>query len=305
MTINYTTLLGLAQPITGTEDGTWGTVVNTEITALVEEAIAGGESINVTSGDVTLTTTQGAANQARNAILIITGTPGVSRNIIAPSQSKTYVVINGSDEDVVIKGSATTGATVVSGEKVLVVWDGSDFVRATPAANPDIVSGPASSTDNAIARFDSTTGKIIQNSGITIDDSNVMTGGSLSAMNYSGGTISTSRINPRVVAASGTNGTFTINSDTTDVFTALGLTGSVLFAAPSGTPVDGQKLLIRIRDDNTGTRALTWTTTSGGFRVVGTTLPSSTVILNKLTYVGCIYNSTDVFWDVVAVTTQA
>ncbi len=32
------------------------------------------------------------------------------------------------------------------------------------------VSGPASSTDNAIARFDSTTGKIIQNSTTTIDD---------------------------------------------------------------------------------------------------------------------------------------
>lgn len=302
MSINYTALLGLAQPVTGTEDGTWGTVVNTEITALVEEAIAGGELIDVSGGNVTLTTTQGAANQARNAILVITGTPGVSRNIVAPSQSKAYIVINGSDGDVVIKGSATTGATVVSGENAIVAWDGLDFVRL---GSPDLVSGPASSTDNAIARFDSTTGKIIQNSGITINDSNVMTGGSISAINYSGGTISTSRINPRVVAASGTNGTFTINSDTTDLFTALGLTGSVLFAAPSGTPVNGQKLLIRIRDDNTGIRALTWTTTSGGFRVVGTTLPASTTILNKLTYVGCIYNSTDVFWDVVAVTTQA
>jgi hypothetical protein len=268
---------------------------------LVEEAIAGGELIDVSGGNVTLTTTQGAANQARNAILVITGTPGVSRNIVAPSQSKAYIVINGSDGDVVIKGSATTGATVVSGENAIVAWDGLDFVRL---GSPDLVSGPASSTDNAIARFDSTTGKIIQNSGVTIDDSNVMTGGSISAMNYSGGTISTSRINPRVVAASGTNGTFTINSDTTDLFTALGLTGSVLFAAPSGTPVNGQKLLIRIRDDNTGTRLITWTTTSGGFRVVGTTLPSATAI-NKITYVGCIYNSTDVFWDVVAVTTQA
>jgi hypothetical protein len=33
------------------------------------------------------------------------------------------------------------------------------------------VSGPGSATDNAIARFDGTTGKLIQNSGITIDDS--------------------------------------------------------------------------------------------------------------------------------------
>lgn len=34
------------------------------------------------------------------------------------------------------------------------------------------VFGPSSATDNAIARFDGTTGKLIQNSGVTVDDSN-------------------------------------------------------------------------------------------------------------------------------------
>lgn len=43
------------------------------------------------------------------------------------------------------------------------------------------VSGPASSTDNAVARFDGTTGKLIQDSGVTIDDS-----GNLTANNFSG-----------------------------------------------------------------------------------------------------------------------
>ena len=33
------------------------------------------------------------------------------------------------------------------------------------------VSGPASSTDNAIVRYDGTTGKLVQNSAVTIDDS--------------------------------------------------------------------------------------------------------------------------------------
>lgn len=45
----------------------------------------------------------------------------------------------------------------------------------TPAGTGDVV-GPASATDNAIARFDLTTGKLIQNSGITISDTNVLTG---------------------------------------------------------------------------------------------------------------------------------
>lgn len=36
--------------------------------------------------------------------------------------------------------------------------------------NPNVVSGPASATDNALARFDGTTGKLIQNGTVTQDD---------------------------------------------------------------------------------------------------------------------------------------
>lgn len=168
MTINYTSLLGLAQPVNGTESGTWGTVVNDEITALVEQAVAGGTSISVTAGNVTLTDTDGVSNQARNAILVITGTPGTARNVIAPSSSKVYVVINSSDSTVTVKGSATTGVAIVAGATDLIAWDGSDFVRITQSTNGDVV-GPASSTANAVPTFDGTTGKLLQNnSGVTI-----------------------------------------------------------------------------------------------------------------------------------------
>lgn len=43
-----------------------------------------------------------------------------------------------------------------------------------PAGSGDLV-GPASSTDNAIARFDGTTGKLVQNSAATISDAGVLT----------------------------------------------------------------------------------------------------------------------------------
>ena len=56
-----------------------------------------------------------------------------------------------------------------------------DGIDNTPSINgkttDNLVTGPASSTDNAIARLDGTTGKIIQNSSVTIDDSgNIATG---------------------------------------------------------------------------------------------------------------------------------
>ena len=52
-------------------------------------------------------------------------------------------------------------------------WRG-DGAWATPAGSGDVV-GPASSTDNAITRFDSTTGKLIQNSSVTVADDGAIT----------------------------------------------------------------------------------------------------------------------------------
>ena len=170
MATSYTSLLGFALPVTGELDGTWGTVVNNSITQLVEDSVAGFATASVTSGDWTLTTTgSGASNQARMMILRPTGTPGVSRNIIAPSKSKVYVVQNESDGAVVLKGSATSGTTIPSGAQALCAWDGTDFITISD------VLGPSSSTNNAIATYNGTTGKVIQNTGVTIDGSNNVT----------------------------------------------------------------------------------------------------------------------------------
>ena len=97
--------------------------------------------------------------------------------------------------------------------------------------------------------------------------------------------------------------TITPTAGTTNQYTVTALATPATIAAPSGTPIDGQRLIIRLKDNGTA-RGLTWTTTSGAYRAVGVTLPTTTV-LSKVTYVGCIYNSQDTFWDVIAVTTQA
>jgi hypothetical protein len=132
MTTAYTTLLGLALPVTGELSGTWGDTVNNSITQLTDDAIAGVATQSVLSADWTLTTTgSGASNQARYAILIPTGSPGVSRNIIAPSKSKIYAVINQSDSDVILKGAATTGVLIPTGAAILCAWNGTDFAQVT------------------------------------------------------------------------------------------------------------------------------------------------------------------------------
>ncbi len=159
MTTQYTTLLGFALPVTGELSGTWGDTVNNSITQLEEDAIAGVATASVTSGNWTLSTTgSGASNEARKAILIPTGTPGVSRNILAPNSSKAYIVDNQSDAAVVLKGvtGPTTGITIAAAEKCLAAWNGSDFVKVgstLPISTVPISSGGTGQT-TATAAFD-------------------------------------------------------------------------------------------------------------------------------------------------------
>jgi hypothetical protein len=135
MPTGNTTLLGLALPVEGELDGTWGDVVNDSITSLVDSAVAGTTTLS-SDADVTLTTTVLAANQARQAIILWTASNGATtRNITAPAQSKPYIVINAGTGSVVLRGAGpTTGVTIVSGEKCLAAWNGSDFVKVATSA---------------------------------------------------------------------------------------------------------------------------------------------------------------------------
>jgi hypothetical protein len=116
-------------------------------------------------------------------------------------------------------------------------------------------------------------------------------------------TLTNKRVTSRIGSnGATTSGNITPTSDTADQYNITGLTGTSAIQIPSGTPTDAQKLSIRIEDNGTG-RTLSWVTTAGGYRVIGTTLPLTTTA-NKTIYVGCIYNSADSFWDVVAVASE-
>jgi len=143
MTTAYTSLLGLALPVTGELSGTWGDVANSSITSLLDSSIAGTTTLS-SDADVTLTTTAGEANTAREAILLWTAGGSVTRNITAPAQRKVYMVINAtsSTQSIVLRGAGpTTGITIVAGEKCVAAWNGSDFVKVATT-----VAGAAVST---------------------------------------------------------------------------------------------------------------------------------------------------------------
>jgi len=107
---------------------------------------------------------------------------------------------------------------------------------------------------------------------------------------FVGGTVRTTTI--------ASSATPTPNVDITDIYTITALAEAAAFGAPTGTPVNGQKLIIRIKDNATA-RALTWNAIYRAGTDVA--LPTTTVI-SKTLYCGFIYNSTDSKWDLIAVT---
>ena len=78
---------------------------------------------------------------------------------------------------VVNGGTGTSTPAIVAGTNVTVSGTWPNQTINSIAGGTGDVTGPASSTDNAVARFDSTTGKIIQNSGVVINDSGEVTVG--------------------------------------------------------------------------------------------------------------------------------
>lgn len=235
MPSSYTPLLGFVQPSPGELTNTWGGVVNTQLTDLVEDAIASASTQSVTSGDWTLTTDGGgAANQARSAILIATGTPGTTRNIYAPKQDKVYVVINNSNSSVVLKGgptSPTTGVTVVAAGISLIAWNSNvgDFVAAA--------AGVTSLTAGSGVSVSASTGAVtVANTGVTsaVAGTGIGVSGATGAVTFTNSGV-TSLIAGTGISVSGATGAVTVNSTAalTSITAGAGLTGGTI--TTSGT----------------------------------------------------------------------
>lgn len=130
---------------TGDQSGTWGITTNTNLGTLIEDAIAGVASITMTDANYTLTTANGAADQARQAVLIMSGTLSTTRDVICPAKQKTYIIKNSTTggQSIVLKTSAGTGVTVPNGRTMIVFCDGTNVVTGVDALTSLSVAGTA------------------------------------------------------------------------------------------------------------------------------------------------------------------
>jgi hypothetical protein len=123
--------IGIKLITTGDESGTWGDTTNTNFSDILDQAIAGVITYNISSdADVTLTVSDGSSSDARNAVIRFTSTTlSATRTItFAPNTlKKTWLVINattGGQSLTFKQGSSGATVTVPNGESAWIYSDG-------------------------------------------------------------------------------------------------------------------------------------------------------------------------------------
>jgi len=113
----------------GDQSGTWGTTTNNNLGTILEQAITGVQTITMVNADYTLTSFNGVSDEARNAVLVATGTNSAIRQIICPLVEKLYVIFNNTTGGFAITIGGVTGSvvTIPNGTTAQVYCDGTNF----------------------------------------------------------------------------------------------------------------------------------------------------------------------------------
>ncbi len=268
-----TSLIGLLLPATGTLSGQWGGAVNNAISEIVDAAVAGTQNIT-TDADVDLSVTVGTyastgltSTSSQYAVILCTGSRSAARNINAPKQSKTYVVINDTTGGyaITVRGgpsSPTTGVTVPAGGRSIIAWNGSDFVS---------VGGGSAAGSNTQIQFNNA-GAFGASSALTWD------GTTLSATKFGGA------LNGTVGATTPASGAFTTVTASTAIGVASGGTGSSTLTANNVLLGNGTSALQAVAPSTNGN-----VLTSNGTTWVSQAPAASGVSQAKATMISMIF----------------
>ena len=125
----FTSRIRLEKQADGANPNSWGLILNQNVIDLVDDAIAAYTTVTVSADDVTLTTENGASDQARSAFIELIGDLTSSTDIILPAQSKSYFIRNKSvptptSNTITIKTLAGSGATIGTSANGFFICDG-------------------------------------------------------------------------------------------------------------------------------------------------------------------------------------
>jgi ethanolamine utilization microcompartment shell protein EutS len=307
MASSYTPSLRLELMGTGDQVGTWGATANSNFGTLLETAVAGYTSVSVTSANQALTANNGAADEARNAMLALTTTTGANFAVYAPPAEKTYIIYNASAYTATIYNSTVLGNTTAAGTgvaipagKATLVWsDGTNCAAAITHLPGAVTTGAGLTVASGLTV--TAGGLLVTAGGLTVTAGNtVLTAGDLTLT--SGDVVMTSgdltltdgdlvvngsaRTVPEAVAFSATP---TFDAATSNVFTLGAMTANITDVTINN-PTDGQSILIRLVQDGTGGRTVTLPSTIKAAGAVDTGA-------NRATLLAITYFSTSSKWE--------
>jgi hypothetical protein len=267
MADSYSAILRFRLQQTGANNNTWGALLNSAAIQLIEDSIAGRSVITVTTLDITLSTANGASDQARMAAIELQGSPGTAKNIICPSASKFYLVINNTDAAMTLKTSAGTGIAVAVGVAQYLFCDGTNVISVSTAS-----TGTVATATNAL-----NLGGVPAASYARLDVTNVFTGGLVNTF-----VALTDAATTVMDVDTGKNFRWPIGGDRT---------------LQIDNAVDGSEFELWIVQDSTGGRLVTW---PGTVIFEGGSTPVLSVLGNSIDRFQGTYNAALSKWVVRA-----
>jgi len=127
MASSFSTDLKLELMATGENSGTWGDKTNSNLN-LLQQAIAGFQSIAITSTNTTLAMTDATISDARNATLEFTGTlTGATTVVVPDGVEKVYNIIDSTahaNNSLTFKTASGTGVLLAQGNRHVLYSDG-------------------------------------------------------------------------------------------------------------------------------------------------------------------------------------
>ncbi len=256
----------------------WGVILNESALECLEDAIAGTGTVDVTSGNVTLTDTEGGpsapgpapAPHSRFMILNVIGAPGAVREVIVPDRSKVYLISNTTSPGfgVTVKTAAGTGPTIDAGEGQWVFCDGTNVLAASAAT--------ATSAANATLATNST-----QLAGIAGTDYALKT----AAQSYSGGQVTTRQTVTLDDTMGGAPYFLNIDCAQSNAF-FLAADQDFTMNAPTNA-TDGQQFTLVVEQQTGFPHTITFAAST--FITPGGTLPTLSTGLNDVDYLAFEY----------------
>lgn len=276
MADSFTTNLRIRMPQTGAYNNTWGQRLNADMMALFDAAITGRSQITLSGSTYSMPAmTDGAASDSRAFCLNFIGAPSGTVTVTLPVSvvKKFYLIDNQSGQSVILTYSGSTDTvTVATGVRKLIWCDGTNvWVVFAEAADSDALGGIDS-------QYWARTGR---------------TAAEVTAVTYLSN-VFVNKVRNSAPWATVTEGVTTTIDCRDSNHQILTLTGNRTMAAPSN-PLDGQAILLFVKQDGTGSRTLTW---NAAFNFEQGTAPTLTTIAGRGDMFLMIYNLANTAWYV-------